>query len=71
MKVLVMNKGSEILNRARDVLEETGYEMVTVQEAGEALRIVQKEHIDGIISDIFLPGKDGLEICKRIKCDRT
>lgn len=71
MKVLVMKKGSEILDRARDVLEETGYEMVTVQEAGEALRIVQKEHIDGIISDIFLPGKDGLEICKRIKCDRA
>jgi PAS domain S-box-containing protein len=71
MKVLVMKKGSEILNRARDVLEETGYEMIAVREAGEALRIVQKEHIDGIISDIFLPGKDGLEICKRIKCDRT
>jgi PAS domain S-box-containing protein len=71
MKILVMKKESEILDRVKDVLEETGYEIVTVQKAGEALRTVQKERIDGIISDIFLPGEDGLEICKRIKCDRV
>ena len=71
MKVLVIKKGSEILDRATDVLEETGYEMVTVKNPGEALGIVQREHIDGIISDTFLPGKDGLEVCRRIKCDRA
>ncbi|MBU7035468.1 MAG: PAS domain S-box protein [Theionarchaea archaeon] len=70
MKVLVMKKESETLNRVKSILEEAGYEIVTLKGAGQALEILQKTYTDGVISDTFLPEKDGLEICKRIKCDK-
>lgn len=41
-----------------------GCSMRTVESAEEALKALETEHFDIIISDLRLPGKDGLEFFK-------
>jgi signal transduction histidine kinase/ligand-binding sensor domain-containing protein/DNA-binding response OmpR family regulator len=56
----------------RDFLLNSLHEDFTVfgaENGVEALKIIEKESIDLIISDIMMPEMDGLELCKRVKTD--
>lgn len=47
------------------------FEIIEASNGDIALKIIQKYAPDLIISDIMMPGIDGLELCRRIKTDRT
>ncbi len=49
------------------VLEEEGYETITANSAVEALDILKIEDVDLVITDMKMPGMDGLELLGRIK----
>jgi DNA-binding response OmpR family regulator len=56
----------------RDFLVNSLCEDFTVfgaENGKEALKIIEKENIDLIISDIMMPEMDGLELCNRVKID--
>ncbi|MEW5721613.1 MAG: response regulator [Thermodesulfobacteriota bacterium] len=44
-----------------------GYDILGVNDAQAALRLVEEENFNIIISDIIMPGLDGLELLRRIK----
>lgn len=48
-------------------LEQRGYSVVPVTNAGDAIEQVQKERFDLILLDEMMPGMDGLEALDRIK----
>ena len=50
-----------------EVLEEEGYESFTANSAGKALEILQIEDVDLVVTDMKMPGMDGLELLDRIK----
>lgn len=53
-----------IVNNMKDV-----YTMFEAGNGIEALQALDKEDVDIIISDIIMPGMDGIELCRRVKSD--
>jgi response regulator RpfG family c-di-GMP phosphodiesterase len=48
---------------------EPTYEVITAEDGIRALEIAQESPPDIIVSDIYMPGMNGLELCRRIKTD--
>ena len=48
-----------------------GYQTLTAAGGEEALRIVRGESQDLVLLDVIMPGLDGLEVCRRLKADRS
>ena len=49
------------------VLQEEGYETLTANSAAEALATLKIEDVDLVITDMKMPGMDGLELLGRVK----
>ncbi len=67
--VLLVDDEPEILEGLRRTLRREPYRLVTAGSADEALRLIAAESIDVIISDIDMPGTNGLELVARIRRD--
>jgi signal transduction histidine kinase/ligand-binding sensor domain-containing protein/DNA-binding response OmpR family regulator len=46
------------------------YEILEAESGGPALSILEKRLPDLILSDIMMPGMDGIELCKKVKNDK-
>ena len=51
----------------QSLLEQEGYQTVTVENGHKALTICEKQHFDIIFVDMQMPGVDGITTIKRIK----
>lgn len=69
-KVLVVDDNEDLLYFIRTSLK-SSYHIIEARNGEDALRLVQKEHPDFIISDIMMPIMDGLELVKKLKADPT
>jgi CheY-like chemotaxis protein len=67
--VLVVDDDPALVTLTRHKLIQKGYEVLTAQNGNDALAIVKSEYPDLIISDVEMPGLDGLELCRTIKAD--
>ena len=68
-RVLVVDDEEGVRNMVRESLSFLGISCSTASNAEEALEIIQREPFDLILSDIRMPGMDGLELLQRIKED--
>ena len=41
--------------------------MLTASSAAEALEILQREHVDVLLSDIAMPGEDGYALIRKVR----
>lgn len=64
--LLIVDDDKEILFLLRDLLGED-YVLRFASDGKNAWEILQQEHIDLVISDIMMPGMDGIELCKNIR----
>jgi DNA-binding NtrC family response regulator len=49
------------------VLEKAGYQVATVHSAAEALRVMDTQPIDLVVSDHLMPGVTGVELAQAVK----
>jgi DNA-binding response OmpR family regulator len=61
MRVLVVDDNRDMLESMRLLLAHAGHEAETSDSAGRALEIQSERPADVLITDIFMPGTDGLE----------
>jgi CheY-like chemotaxis protein len=66
-RCLVVDDEPAILRLVAVVLRDLGCHTLTAEDAESALLIIESDHPDVVISDIKLPGMDGVELAKRIK----
>lgn len=66
-KVLIVDDEVGVRKVLQVSLSEVGYEVLTAAEGEEAMRLVEEHHPDIVLSDIKMPGMDGLELLQRIK----
>lgn len=67
VKVLVVDDEADARDLFRRVLADCGAEVLTVATAGEALRVVERERPNVLISDIGMPDIDGFELLRRVR----
>ena len=67
--VLIVDDEVSIIESMTLFLEKSGYQVSTASCAEEALEKLNGDTIDVVITDIMMPGMDGLELTKRIKKD--
>jgi DNA-binding response OmpR family regulator len=66
-RILVVDSTEHFRLYLLDLLTEVGHYVVTARDGREALRLAQEWMPDLIITDILLPGMDGIALCQQIK----
>ena len=66
-RILVVDNEVNMLALFKRVLQKEGYEVVTVPSGEEALLKLESQWYDLLISDLKMPGMDGLELLKKAK----
>ncbi len=66
-RILVVDNTEHFRLYLLDLLTEAGHYVVTARDGQEAFRLAQEWLPDLIITDILLPGMDGLVLCQQIK----
>ncbi len=65
--VLIVDDETSILKALKDILEDEGYETLLAASGEEALAIASERPPDLVLLDIWLPGKDGVEVLRELK----
>lgn len=71
MKILIVDDDPIILELLEDALGVNGYTAITTAEDGDAaIAIVSEtdEPFDAVLLDIQMPRKDGIEVCRHLRC---
>jgi len=65
-RILVVDDEDLILKALRRVLEDDGHDVVTASDGEEAWAHVAAGSVDLVITDMFMPGVDGIELLTRM-----
>jgi len=66
--ILVVDDDQFVRSLLRAVLERQGYSVVEAENGAEGLQAYQAKPTDVVITDIQMPGMDGLEMSLKLRC---
>jgi DNA-binding response OmpR family regulator len=69
VKILVVDDEANICQNVKKILSKKNYEVTTALTADEAIEKLAKDSYALLISDIVMPGKNGLELLKIVKSE--
>jgi response regulator RpfG family c-di-GMP phosphodiesterase len=69
IKVLIVDDEEFIRDSVKLILDTEGFTTFIADDAYKALKILENNHIDVVISDMKMPGMDGISLLKKIKTD--
>lgn len=69
--ILVIDDEMYILELVKYNLEKEGYKVMTCESGEEGLEAIEKELPHLVILDLMLPGINGLEVCRRIRANKS
>lgn len=67
--ILVVDDSPTIRGMVSKALEQAGFQVITAENGAQALARIRDRRPDLIISDINMPGMDGVELCKKTHAD--
>jgi signal transduction histidine kinase/DNA-binding response OmpR family regulator len=65
--ILVVEDDTAIQTFIAKSFHADGYGVVTASNGQEAMQLIEANAIDLVISDVMMPGMDGLELCRQVK----
>jgi DNA-binding NtrC family response regulator len=65
--LLLVDDEPAILAALRRTLRGRGYRIFTAEDPHEALRLLERERVDLVVSDVDLPGMTGTELVARVR----
>ena len=68
-KILIADDEAPMRMVMRALLEDGDYEVLEAGDGNEAIRIVEDDAPDLLITDILMPGKAGIETIKELRQD--
>ncbi len=69
--ILVVDDDKNTRRLIRAVLEGERYTVSTASDGIEALKLLEKEHIDLVVLDVMMPNMDGYEFTKTVRKDNN
>jgi len=69
-RILIVDDVPAVRATWRDILEEAGHEVLEAADGSKALPILSREPVDLVMTDIFMPDKDGIETITEIRSAR-
>jgi len=70
-KILFIEDESALQKTFKDVLEKEGYQMISALDGESGLKMARTQRPDLILLDLILPKKDGFEVLKELKSDKS
>jgi len=67
VKILIVEDDLELLRLFQTVLKKEGYDVATAEDGLQAMRYLEKEYVDLIISDIMMPNVDGYQLVSNLR----
>src|SRR6187455_3279102 len=68
-RVLVVDDDTALAEMIGIVLRSEGFDPVFCEDADEAIGVFRATQPDLVLLDLMLPGKDGIEVCRRIRAE--
>jgi len=65
-KILIVDDDKSILELLSELLNENGHNIKTAEDGQTALRLIEDEFFEVIITDLVMPGMDGIELMKKV-----
>lgn len=69
LTILIVDDSPDKLELMAFMLRQTGYQVATAFDGRECLEIAHRLIPDLIISDVSMPGMNGIELCRRIRAE--
>jgi len=69
-KILIVEDENCLLKLECILLTSKGYDVKGVTGGEEALETIEDYKPDLVLLDVIMPGMDGFEVCRRLKCDQ-
>ena len=69
-KVLIVDDEPDMLSTCKKFLSRTGYRVFVAGNGAEALALVEESPYDLVITDLKMPGMDGMEVLRAVKLKR-
>jgi CheY-like chemotaxis protein len=66
-KVLVVDDDRDTLHLYTTALALSGFEVVSAEDGAEALRLADREVPDAVVTDLAMPGMDGVALCRHLR----
>ena len=67
VSVLLVDDEKDFVETLAERLETRGFKVSKAFSGDECLATIRKDHIDVVILDVLMPGKDGIETLREIK----
>lgn len=68
--VLLIDDEEQVRTLFRTALEESGFRVLSAEHGKQGLSLFEREQIDLVLVDIFMPGMDGLELIQLLRSTR-
>lgn len=65
--ILIVDDEEGLREGLSKLLETEGYAALSAESGEQALKILQHAHIDLVLTDMRMPGMDGIELLKKIR----
>ena len=66
-KILVIDDDEALCNALKTKFSNKGYDVVTCKDGEEALKLLDEEKFDVIMTDLHMPVKDGFDVLEKIQ----
>ncbi|WP_202710354.1 response regulator transcription factor [Sporosalibacterium faouarense] len=67
VNILVVEDDRNLQKLMKAVLRQQGYNVLSANDGGEALEIIDKSHVDLVISDIMMPNMNGFDLTEALR----
>ena len=68
-KVLVVDDDRDTLALYTTALKLSGFDVLAAENGHQALRLVDREAPDAVVTDLAMPGMDGVAFCRPLRAD--
>jgi DNA-binding NtrC family response regulator len=66
-RILVIDDDIQVREMLREMLERVGHEVVDASDGTEGMKVFRKSPTDLVVTDIFMPDKDGIVTIQELK----